>query len=170
LKIYEFYENEKNFYLICEYCGDGDLYDKIVSNAPFNEYVSSHLMRQILSALHYCHSQNIVHRDIRPENFLVESTEKIETPEGVYDFYNVRMKDFSSARSFKKTKKLTKKVGTVKYSTVIIKNSHVILHQKFLRDHTMKNVIFGVVEFYFLSYFAESLLFSQKLKRKFLKR
>jgi len=70
-------------------------------------------MRQILSAVHYCHSQNIVHRDIRPENFLVESTEKIETPEGVFDFYNVRLNDFSSARSFKKTKKLTKKVGTV---------------------------------------------------------
>jgi calcium-dependent protein kinase len=30
-------------------------------------------MKQVLSAISYCHSKNIVHRDLKPENLLLES-------------------------------------------------------------------------------------------------
>ena len=72
-------------------------------------------MKQILSSVNYCHFSNIVHRDIKADNFLIESTDVIQNNDGKsYDLYNLRLTDFSSARSFKKTKKLTKKVGTVR--------------------------------------------------------
>lgn len=67
-------------------------------------------MKQLLSALYYCHSTSIVHRDIKAENILIES---IEQGEDGIEYYNIRLTDFSSARSFTKSKKLTKKVGTV---------------------------------------------------------
>ena len=67
------------------------------------------MMKQLLSALLYCHQHNIVHRDIKAENILIESTEIV----GDKELYNIRLTDFSSARSFSKSKKLTKKVGTV---------------------------------------------------------
>jgi calcium-dependent protein kinase len=116
LKIYEFYQDEKCFYLISEYessnnrfCNDGDLFDKLSKKNCFDEHCSAYMMKQLLSALLYCHQHNIVHRDIKAENILIESTEVVNEKE----LYNIRLTDFSSARSFSKSKKLTKKVGTV---------------------------------------------------------
>ena len=67
LKIYEFYQDEKCYNLIMEYCSEGDLFDKIQREAPFNEYTACHIIYQVLSAISYCHSNNIVHRDIKAD-------------------------------------------------------------------------------------------------------
>lgn len=115
LKIYEFYQDEKCFYLISEYCNDGDLFDKIQKVGSFNEYSAAYIIHQLLSALLYCHSSNIVHRDIKAENILVESIETTYVENKEVELYNIRLSDFSSARSFNKSKKLTKKVGTPYY-------------------------------------------------------
>jgi len=77
LKIYEFYQDDKCFYLIMEFCSEGDLFDKIQKEAPFNEYTACHIIYQILSAIVYCHSSNIVHRDIKADCILIESTETV---------------------------------------------------------------------------------------------
>jgi calcium-dependent protein kinase len=64
----------------------------------------------------YCHSNNIVHRDIKAENILIESIETLHLNDGrEIELYNIRLSHFSSARSFNKSKKLTKKVGTPYY-------------------------------------------------------
>src|SRR5690606_11407586 len=76
ITLYEFYRDEKYYYLLSEYCEDGELF-KIVKkeNKGFSEYTVAHIMRQLLSVVFYCHSGNIINRDLRPENILVESTE-----------------------------------------------------------------------------------------------
>lgn len=38
-------------------------------------YFFSHYMRQILEALRYCHENDIVHRDIKPESVLLATKE-----------------------------------------------------------------------------------------------
>ena len=62
IKLYEFYTDEKNYYLITEYCNGGELFEKIQEWGIFNEKIASAIMKQILSAVKYCHSLNIVHR------------------------------------------------------------------------------------------------------------
>ena len=115
LKIYEFYQDEKCFYLISEYCSEGDLFDKIQEIGVFNEYSAAYIIYQILSAIYYCHSTNIVHRDIKAESILIESIEKEIYKDQEIEFYNIRLSEFSSSRSFNKMKKLTKKIGTPYY-------------------------------------------------------
>ena len=116
LKIYEFYQDEKCFYLISEYCSGGDLFDAIKKKGTFDEYSASQIIYQILSAIFYCHSTNIVHRDIKADCIFIESieSETVESGQQI-EFYNIRLSDFSSARSFVKNKKLTKKIGTPYY-------------------------------------------------------
>ena len=62
IKIYEFYQDDKNYYLITELCSGGELYDRIIKMKNFSEAKAAQLMKQVLSAVTYCHNRKIVHR------------------------------------------------------------------------------------------------------------
>ncbi|MDR3547571.1 MAG: protein kinase [Candidatus Pacebacteria bacterium] len=62
LKVYEFYQDEQNYYIIMEYCAGGELFDRIVSTKHYTEAKAAFVMKQLLSAIAYCHKLNIVHR------------------------------------------------------------------------------------------------------------
>ncbi|SCM13041.1 calcium-dependent protein kinase 5, putative [Plasmodium chabaudi adami] len=70
IKLYEVYEDSEKLYLVLELCTGGELFDKIVKHGSFSEYETYKIMKQIFSALTYCHSKNIIHRDLKPENIL----------------------------------------------------------------------------------------------------
>ena len=61
-------------------------------------------MKQILSAVVYCHGNNIVHRDLKPENLLFDSDKKNA---------NLKVIDFGTSRKIDKSKKMSKLLGTV---------------------------------------------------------
>jgi calcium-dependent protein kinase len=62
LKVYEFYQDETNYYIIMEYCAGGELFDRIVNTKHYTEAKAAFIMKQLLSAIAYCHKLNIVHR------------------------------------------------------------------------------------------------------------
>jgi len=62
MKIYEFFQDEHYFYIVSEYYNGGELFDKILSTNQFNEKWAAVTMKQILSAISYCHYNKIVHR------------------------------------------------------------------------------------------------------------
>lgn len=72
-------------------------------------------MRQLLSFVAYCHASNIINRDIRPENILIESIEMKIINDQEHPFFTIKISDLKSARSFTKSKKLNKKVGNPYY-------------------------------------------------------
>jgi serine/threonine protein kinase len=60
--------------LVFEFCPRGSLYDEIEANSgrglTLNRFAS--IAWQTLDALHYCHSQNTSHCDIKPQNILID--------------------------------------------------------------------------------------------------
>ena len=62
-------------------------------------------MKQLLSAVAYCHAKKIVHRDLKPENLLLVKP-------GVYD---VKVIDFGLSRNFTANKSMYSKMGTPFY-------------------------------------------------------
>jgi calcium-dependent protein kinase len=62
IKVIEFYEDAKYFYIVTELCMGGELFDRILESGRLNEDDAANIMKQILSAVFYCHKNNIVHR------------------------------------------------------------------------------------------------------------
>ncbi|KAJ3021182.1 UNVERIFIED_CONTAM: hypothetical protein HDU68_009766 [Siphonaria sp. JEL0065] len=75
----ECFEDEENVYLVMDLCTGGDLYDRIQSRETFYEEDAADVIRSVLEAIEYLHTQGVVHRDIKPENILFKSPESSET-------------------------------------------------------------------------------------------
>lgn len=80
VKYYETYIDEKYIYLVMEYIGGGELFDKIAEqqNQVFTEIVAKEYMKKLLGACHHMHAQGIVHRDIKPENIMLSVTGELK--------------------------------------------------------------------------------------------
>ena len=76
MKIYEFYEDEKNYYIISEFCDQGDLLGKMNKLHSMTELVVRFLMRQVLDAVAYLHNRKVLHGDIKMENLLLYTAVK----------------------------------------------------------------------------------------------
>ena len=119
IKVYEFYSTEKYIYIINELCTGGELFDKIVDVKHFSESVACNIMRQLLSAVAYCHEKGVIHRDLKPENILIESSEEKDK-----DFFHIKIIDFGTCEILKK-KKLTEQIGTSFYiAPEVLKNGY----------------------------------------------
>jgi len=53
-------------------CAGGDLLSYIRRRKRLTEDVAASLFRQICEAVKFCHSKQIVHRDIKPDNMLLD--------------------------------------------------------------------------------------------------
>ena len=119
IKVYEFYSSEKYVYIINELCTGGELFDKIVDVKHFSESAACNIMRQLLSAVAYCHENGVIHRDLKPENILIESSEEKDK-----EFFQIKVIDFGTCEILKK-KKLTEQIGTSFYiAPEVLKNGY----------------------------------------------
>lgn len=106
LKMYEFFEDEKRYYIVTDICKGGELFDEIVARGKFSEQDASMLIKQVLSCINYCHVNHIVHRDLKPENILLEQNK---------EFDQIKIIDFGTSLVFDENKKLDEKLGTPYY-------------------------------------------------------
>mmetsp|Transcript_17710 Transcript_17710/g.31579 ORF Transcript_17710/g.31579 Transcript_17710/m.31579 type:complete len:608 (-) Transcript_17710:154-1977(-) len=94
-KINESWEDAMSIYLVMEFCGGGHLTG--LGGAPedkVNESTIACLIRQMVSAVGHLHEHNVVHSDIRPENWLFgEPVQESTTPLDMH----LKMIDFGLA-------------------------------------------------------------------------
>jgi calcium-dependent protein kinase len=73
VRLYEVFQDDKRYYLVTELCTGGELFDEITNRSHFSEQDAAVILKQVLSAVKYCHVKNIVHRDLKPENILMDT-------------------------------------------------------------------------------------------------
>ena len=76
--LHDFFWDEKNFYLVLDFCPGGELFDYIVQHDRLDEDVAAVVFKQIVDAVAYCHDQGVAHRDLKPENVLIEKWPKVK--------------------------------------------------------------------------------------------
>lgn len=64
IKFYGFYQDDKMYYLLTEFVGGGELFDRIVAKEYYSEADAQKVVRTVANALKYCHERNVVHRDL----------------------------------------------------------------------------------------------------------
>lgn len=72
LKIYEVIKDDRYYHIVTEILTGGELFDRISTGIRYSERTIAEYMRQILSAVSYCHGKGIIHRDLKPENLIFE--------------------------------------------------------------------------------------------------
>ena len=77
-KIFEMFEDEKYFMIIMEYINGGNLFSFVKKRRKLSEKTAKFLFRQIILGIKYIHEQNIVHRDIKLENLLIDLNNNIK--------------------------------------------------------------------------------------------
>ena len=73
VRLYESFETPQHIVFVMEVCGGGDLLTYVRRRRKLKEEVARHLFRQIVTGLKYCHSKNVLHRDIKLDNILLTS-------------------------------------------------------------------------------------------------
>lgn len=73
VRLYEVFEDKTSIYLVTELCTGGELFDVILERQTFDEKSAASIIKQVLSAVAYCHSKNVAHRDLKPENILLDT-------------------------------------------------------------------------------------------------
>lgn len=82
VKLYDFFWDALNFYLVLDLCKGGELYDFIIENDKLGEATAATVFKQIAIGIGYSHSHGVAHRDIKPQNILVT------------DFPHIKITDF----------------------------------------------------------------------------
>ncbi|XP_069969753.1 serine/threonine-protein kinase SIK1 [Penaeus vannamei] len=72
IKLYQVMESKNMIYLVSEYASNGEMFDYIARYGRMTEPMARRKFWQILSAVEYCHNRNIVHRDLKAENLLLD--------------------------------------------------------------------------------------------------
>ena len=71
IRLHDIIKEEKRIFLVLEYCAGGDVSEFIKKHGRVREDVARHFMRQMASGLRAMRAQNLIHRDLKPQNLLL---------------------------------------------------------------------------------------------------
>ena len=109
VKLYDVIKDKTKTYLILEYCNNGNLSKYIKSN---NHLHTKEYIYQIISGLEYLYKSNILHRDIKPQNILINNN-------------IIKICDFGFAKNIENNELINTICGSPLYmAPEILKNGH----------------------------------------------
>ncbi|KAM9344226.1 NUAK family SNF1-like kinase 1 [Pholidichthys leucotaenia] len=104
IRFHEVFESRDKIVIVMEYASRGELYDYIQERRQLPETEARSIFRQIASAVHYCHKNLVVHRDLKLENILLDQD------------FNVKLADFGLSNNFQKGSLLQTYCGSPLYA------------------------------------------------------
>ena len=103
VKLLEVFENKKYVFFVTEYASNGDLLKLIKNTNKVPEHDAKYMFFQIAMGLRYIHQQGIIHRDIKPDNILIDESNRC------------KICDFGVSRHIDPKEKINEQCGTPAY-------------------------------------------------------
>ena len=103
ITLFEKFEDKKYYFIVMENAIGGNLLKTIKKMTKIPENTSKKIFKQIIKALKFIHSKNIVHRDIKPHNILLDLNS------------NIKICDFGVGKEIKKGNLVNETCGTPAY-------------------------------------------------------
>ncbi|XP_030629304.1 PAS domain-containing serine/threonine-protein kinase [Chanos chanos] len=104
VRVLEVFENRDFFQMVMEKHGEGlDLFEFIDRQPRLDEPLASYIFRQLVAAVSYLRGQNVLHRDIKDENIIINTR------------FHIRLIDFGSAARLEPGKLFYTFCGTLEY-------------------------------------------------------
>ncbi|XP_077578226.1 serine/threonine-protein kinase SIK3 homolog isoform X3 [Stigmatopora nigra] len=104
IRLYQVMETERMIYLVTEYASGGEIFDHLVAYGRMAEKDARKKFKQIVAAVHFCHCRNIVHRDLKAENLLLDHN------------LNIKIADFGFSNLFSRGQLLKTWCGSPPYA------------------------------------------------------
>ena len=87
VNVYDWGQDDDTYFIVMEFVRGSDLKTAIQQRGAINQRKAAEIGSQVCQALTVAHNQDIIHRDIKPQNIMVQ-------PDG-----NVKVMDFGIARA-----------------------------------------------------------------------
>jgi calcium-dependent protein kinase len=106
-KAYEWFDYDDGFLLVTELLQGGNLVELLEKYKLLTESEVTEVMKQLLSAVYYLHSNNIMHRDLKLNNIMVEFDDERN--------FSIKVIDFGLGTYFKEGQRFNQFMGTPPY-------------------------------------------------------
>ena len=103
VKLFETFETGRHILLVMELCAGGDLLNYVRKRKKLDEDIAKYLFKQLVEGLGYLHARNILHRDIKLDNILLDG-------KGM-----VKIADFGVSKQVKPGEIMREQCGTPAY-------------------------------------------------------
>ncbi|XP_033741281.1 sperm motility kinase Y-like isoform X2 [Pecten maximus] len=104
VRLFEVMETENTYYIVLDYADGGDFMKYLSGKKFLTEFESRRFLRQLTSAVDHMHRSNIVHRDLKLENFLLDKD------------LNIKIIDFGLSNMFIGETSLSTQCGSPAYA------------------------------------------------------
>ena len=109
VRLIELKKTKTHIYIVTEFCNGGSLSDCLRNYVnthfkPFPEEIVQYLMRQIVKALYYLHSNKILHRDLKLDNILVNFPTTEDKEKNNLMSVTVKLIDFGFATKLRESR------------------------------------------------------------------
>jgi len=78
LRLFGYFHDKDRIFLILEFAGKGEIFKELSTVRKYDEKTAATYIRDVASALDYCHSKHVIHRDIKPENLLIDINGRVK--------------------------------------------------------------------------------------------
>lgn len=82
----EYFADGQKYYIVMDHVSGGEMFDHLIQSGAYSEADAARFVREVASALAFCHGISLVHGDLKPENIMMSTARSTDAGIKLVDF------------------------------------------------------------------------------------